>query len=141
MSTTITLKNNALTVSSIILLSILAIVLYSFYDTRCLAALCIIRLLHFLFLMFIVLGPFIFKKKQELQLYIIISIFMMIHWVVASDVCALTLAEQYITGRCSDDTFIGQIVKPVYNITNKQITLIAVLLLMFAIVKYIYCSP
>ena len=125
-----------ITSSTVILSILLLIILYSLYDTKCLLSLCIIRFLHIMFIIFIIFGPFLFKTREELMFYIIVSTFMMLHWIIANDMCALTLAEQYITGRKSDDTFIGQIVKPIYNITNKQITMISVLLLLVAVGKY-----
>lgn len=73
-----------------------------------------------------------------LLFYIMISLFTMLHWIVSNDTCALTLMEQFLTGRKSDDTFIGKIVKPIYNISNKQITAIAIFLLIIAIVKLIF---
>ncbi len=124
----------------LIILFLLSIV-YSFCNTECTIALCIIRMVHALFVLYIVLGPFVTdditpKSKDFLKCYIIISSFTIFHWIIANDTCALTLLEQYLTGRTSEKTFIGKIVKPVYNITNKQITVITVLLLLIAIVKY-----
>ncbi len=121
-----------------ILLLILSSILYSLYDTNCLIALCIIRIMHCLMILFILLGPFIFTSKLYLQFYLMISAFMLFHWIISNDTCALTLVEQLITGRKSEETFIGKIVKPVYNVTNKQITIIALILFIFAGVKYTY---
>ena len=67
-----------------------------------------------------------------------ISIFLMIHWYLMEDTCLLTLIEEKITGRKSSDTFIGRIVKPVYNITSSTIIIITVLLLVFVLCKCIY---
>ena len=61
----------------------------------------------------------------------------MLHWVISSDKCALTIMEEFITGRKTEETFIGKIVRPVYNITNKQITILSIVLLIIAISKYI----
>lgn len=110
-----------------------------FYSTTSLLSLCIVRLLHSIFVLFILIGPFILNKKEDLLLYIIVSLFMMIHWIVSNDTCLLTVIEQCITGRKSDETFIGKIVKPVYNISNNQIKIISILLVLVAIVKYIRC--
>ena len=55
-----------------------------------------------------------------------------------NDTCALTLLEKYLTGRNDCDTFIGRIVKPVYNISNNNIVFITLSLLTFSSLKYIY---
>lgn len=122
----------------ILCLLLILIVLYSFYNTSCFAAICIIRFLHLLVVLFVLIGPFVIYSKIGLQFYIAMIGFIMIHWVLLNDTCCLTLVEQFLTGRKSEDTFIGKIVKPVYNVTNKQINIIAILLLLFAILKYVY---
>lgn len=61
---------------------------------------------------------------------------MFLHWICLNDTCALTMLEQYITGKKSNETFIGRIVNPVYNISNVEIQLLTFLLLCLAIYKY-----
>lgn len=116
---------------------LILILLYSFYNTSCFFAICIINFLHLLVLLFVFIGPFVISTKSGLYFYIAIMIFIMIHWVLLNDTCCLTMLEQYVTGRKSEDTFIGKIVKPVYNITSREINIIAILLLIFAILKCI----
>jgi len=96
-----------------------------------------IQFLHLLLCLFIILGPFFIKDKEILIFYILVVSFIIFHWVLSSDVCALTLLEQWITGNSSESTFIGRIVKPVYNVTNKHITCITVFLLLIAITRLI----
>lgn len=95
----------------------------------------IIQLLHLLLCLFIIFGPFFINNKDTLIIYIVLVSFIILHWILSSDVCALTLLEQYITGESSDYTFVGRLVKPVYNITNRHIIIITVGLLLFAIIK------
>jgi hypothetical protein len=110
---------------------------YCFKKTDSIPAGALIKLLHFLFIMFIILGPFILHTKLQLQFYLIVSGFTMIHWILMQDKCALTLLEQFISGRHSDETFIGKIVKPVYNITSKEIFAITMVLFIIVIIKYL----
>ena len=70
-----------------------------------------------------------------LIVYSICVSFIIFHWILSSDVCALTLLEQWVTGKNSDSTFIGRIVKPIYNVTNKHITCITISLLLIAIIR------
>jgi hypothetical protein len=60
---------------------------------------------------------------------------MMFHWIVVNDTCALTLAEQYVSGRQTEDTFTGSLVKPVYNIQHKHIWYVTIFLLIFSVSK------
>jgi hypothetical protein len=131
-------KNQNIIIAKTIVLFLLLTICYCFYDTECSIAVSFIRFIHLLFILFMILGPFIFNTKLSLLFYIMISIFTMLHWIVVNDTCALTLIEQFLTGRKSDDTFIGKIVKPVYNISNKQITKTTIFLLIIAIMKLIF---
>ena len=83
----------------------------------------------------IIIGPFIINDKCLLIVYSICVSFIIFHWILSSDVCALTLLEQWVTGKNSDSTFIGRIVKPIYNVTNKHITCITISLLLIAIIR------
>lgn len=122
----------------IILLSIFLLLLYCLYDTCCYISLAIIRLIHLCVIFFIIAGPFFIHEKMLLQFYILCNSFIMLHWIISNDLCALTLIEQAITGRSSSETFIGKIVKPVYNIQRKDVQVITFSLLVFALCKYLY---
>ena len=122
----------------LVFLLLILIICYSFYNTSCFFATCIIRFLHLLVIIFVIIGPFIFTCKMTLLFYISMVVFIMIHWFLMNDTCFLTLMEQFFTGRKSEDTFIGKIVKPVYNITSREINNITIMLLLFAISKCIY---
>lgn len=128
-------RNTSLKIVTII---ILASIVYSFYDTNCIPAVCFIRVIHFSVILFVITGPFIINDKPLLSLYILIVAFIVFHWLLSNDSCVLTLVEQKITGRKSNDTFIGKIVKPIYNVSNSQISYSTFLLLILAILKYFY---
>lgn len=114
----------------------LFIFLYSLYDVDSTIAVLLIRFLHLLFVLYITLTPFLAKTKHELQFYFLVSVFTMFHWIVMRDECILTLIEQKISGRTSENTFIGRVVKPVYNISNKEVTIIIIILLGIAVWRY-----
>ena len=95
----------------------------------------VIQVIHFLFVLFVLFTPFI--GGQLLLTYHFITIpFMLFHWVTNNDTCALSLLESVITGNTEDKTFIGRIVKPIYNghIQSKHYYWICALL--FAITTY-----
>ena len=123
---------------NIIVFIIICLILFMLRNTAVLTCVTVkvIQFLHLLLCLFVVLGPFIIKQKEILAFYIFIILFIMFHWVLANDTCALTLLEQFITGKPSNETFVGRLVKPVYNVTNKHIMAATVCLLVIAIVRW-----
>lgn len=80
----------------------------------------IIIILHVLLVAFIFLTPFV-GSNYFLLLHSIIVPFIMIHWILNDNTCALTIIEQQIRSQIygknisNDDCFIGKLVKPVYD--------------------------
>lgn len=100
----------------------------------------IIRLLHIGIILFILLIPF-YDIPGYLLLHIVSCISLLIHWNMNSDICFLTLVENYIRNIPYHDTLIYQIVSPLYNIEeyklNKIIWLLTTTLLFISINKFI----
>lgn len=102
----------------------------------------IIAVLHFLFICFISLG-WLSNKPIILIAHAFICFFLMVHWLTKSDMCALTLLESYFRDIPHDDTFMKQLVSPLYVITNKQceiISWIVVIIVMCISISKIYKS-
>lgn len=95
----------------------------------------LIQSIHLILCIAIIIGPFIINDKSLLIVYIICVSFIIFHWFLSSDVCALTLLEQWVTGKNSESTFIGRIVKPIYNVTNNHVTCITIILLLISIIR------
>ena len=87
----------------------------------------LIRAIHLAFILFMVLTPF-FGNEHHLTVHALVSISLFLHWLTNNDTCALSVTESLITGENTNETFIGKIVGPVYNVNSKQIWLITVLL-------------
>jgi len=98
----------------------------------------LIQLVHLLLCLFIVLGPFFIKDKEILIVYVLMVSFIIFHWVISSDVCALTLLEQWVTGKPSEFTFVGRLVNPVYNVKNRHIMVFTVILLLIAFTRLVH---
>jgi hypothetical protein len=98
-----------------------------------------VRILHFLFLLFMVLTPF-FGNEFLLTYHFITAPFLLLHWITNNDTCALTLIESKITGIKEINTFTGSIIKPIYNahFTNKHFYWITVLLFMITTYRLWY---
>jgi hypothetical protein len=79
----------------------------------------VVRVLHFVLVLYIILVPF-FGPKSFLELHAIIIPFIMIHWALNDSTCFLTELEKKFTNKTSDgETFIGRLVSPVYTFKTK----------------------
>lgn len=74
----------------------------------------IIQIIHIMIRIFIVAVPFI-GDEYWLTLHFITIPFIMLHWVANQTVCILTEIESAVRGCPQVDTFIGQIVIPIYK--------------------------
>ena len=104
----------------------------SFYLTQ------FIQLIHVLIVFYFVITPFITNNKQRLLEYIVLTTFLIFHWITNNDTCALTQIESFITNKHENETFIGKIIKPVYNISDLEIYIVMLLLLLFSLYKFYF---
>ena len=75
----------------------------------------IIQVIHILVRIFIVATPFL-GNEYYLSLHLVIIPFIMLHWFTNQTVCALTELEKIVRGGCLDEeTFFGQIMTPIYK--------------------------
>jgi hypothetical protein len=99
-----------------------------------------IRLLHILLVLFILIAPFT-DTPGYLVLHIALSISLLTHWVGNSDICSLSLLESKLRGNAYNETFMHQIVSPVYKIndtTLSKISYIVVITLMIVSMYKLY---
>ena len=84
------------------------------------ALLYLINILHLLLVIFIVITPFL-NTNYYLLLHVIIVPFILLHWIMNNNICALTVAEYYITEIVTgkpvekEDSFFARLVEPVYD--------------------------
>lgn len=83
-----------------------------------------IRLLHILLVLFILIAPFT-NTPGYLILHITLSISLLTHWVGNSDICSLSLLESKLRGNAYSETFMHQIVAPVYKINETSLSKIS----------------
>lgn len=102
----------------------------------------IIFIIHLIFLIYMVVFPFITKDSFQLFFHAILLGFIMLHWLMNSDTCALTEIEFWFrktfTNGFSDkrgDTFFGKLISPIYNIQVIEIYKLTILLTLFTIHK------
>jgi hypothetical protein len=85
----------------------------------------LIMFIHVICILFIIVVPFT-NNLLFLLLHSIIVPFMIFHWILNNNTCALTLMEQSI--RCklygtypnSNECFIGNIIEPIYDVTQNH---------------------
>ncbi len=80
----------------------------------------IIFVIHLVFLLWILVVPFM-NDRRQLEFYSIVIPFIFYHWSVNDDTCALTQAEMYVTGRDKDETFMGRVVGPIYKMEENDV--------------------
>jgi hypothetical protein len=94
-----------------------------------------IAFLHLLFIVFVTTTPFITDSPFLLLYYCFILFFVMVHWYLNDDTCVLTLLESRLRGKKNTDTFMGRLLKPIYNVSSDEIKYIAIFLFIFAFLK------
>jgi len=83
----------------------------------------LIVLIHTLFVLFVVITPFS-NSNYFLLLHAIVVPFVMLHWLLNNNMCALTLFEkklrEKITGTITDkkECFTCKIIEPIYDFKN-----------------------
>jgi len=94
-----------------------------------------IALLHLLFIIFVVTTPFVTDNPFILLYYCFILFFVMIHWYLNNDTCVLTLIESKLRGKKDSETFMGRLLKPIYNVSSNEIKYFSLFLFIFAFLK------
>ena len=95
----------------------------------------IVRVMHYLFMIFMVLTPFV-GNELLLSYHFITVPFLLLHWITNNDVCALTLMESKLTGVPEDQTFTGSVIKPIYNMHLESKHYYWISILLFAVTIY-----
>lgn len=82
----------------------------------------VVRLLHILLILFIVVVPFVKRVHWTfLLLHTSASILLLLHWFAHEDTCALTYLESYLRGVPVKQSFMYDLVSPVYKIEDEQL--------------------
>ena len=93
----------------------------------------IVKIIHLLFVLFVLVAPFSTNRKI-LDFYIVLIPFLFLHWITNNDTCAFTELEKFLTNKQkNEDTFIGSIVSPIFKITNRDYYLITIVLFLIAL--------
>jgi hypothetical protein len=78
----------------------------------------IIQMIHLGFIAWMIYAPFS-GIDEHILMHAIICPFLMLHWIVNSNGCFLTMVEKHLRGlECDDESFIHKIVAPIYVIDD-----------------------
>ena len=79
----------------------------------------VILIIHVLLILFIVLTPVLTNHKMTLLLHLVACIGILMHWVMNSDQCVLTLIEQQLRGKTNrKETFMYNMLHPIFKISD-----------------------
>jgi hypothetical protein len=78
----------------------------------------VINIFHKIFILFMLVA-WMSNDIYHIILYAVTLLSLKTHWYTNDDTCALTLLEQQFTGVEKNESFINQIVSPVYKIKNE----------------------
>lgn len=79
----------------------------------------VISLVHKGFILYMLVG-WISGDIYANLFYMMCIVSMKAHWYMNDDTCALTIMEQMVTGVKKEESFINQIVNPIYKISDKD---------------------
>lgn len=94
-----------------------------------------IRIVHIIVVLLVVFVPFL-GNKEALKWYIVYIPFVVAHWILNDDTCILTLLEAYVSGKQNHETFVGQLIGPVYKVTDRMVYAVVFVLYCIAQVRY-----
>lgn len=93
----------------------------------------LIKVLHFLLIVFILVTPFC-GTEFMLSIHLIVIPMILLHWATNESICALTELEKWVSGKTDDDaTFFGRLVGPVYKFRTRADETLFLWVLMIAL--------
>lgn len=78
----------------------------------------IIQLIHILFLIYVIVTPFIEVSIDFRILYFWTLLSTIVHWIANDTTCFLTILEKKLMGKTDDQSFIYKLVSPVYDLSK-----------------------
>jgi len=80
---------------------------------------CIIWIIHFIYVLFVLITPWLsFKKYKQIKfIYIFMMPLMLLHWYTNNNICSLTLFEQTIRGT-NENCFTCKFINPIYDFSS-----------------------
>lgn len=97
----------------------------------------VIYTFHIFIVLFVLMAPFS-NIPAILILHIVSSISLIIHWLVNSNACILTILESQLRGISKDNTFSHQFISPIYDMSETKWSTFCYLITIFLIIVSVY---
>lgn len=97
----------------------------------------IIRIIHICIILYILLTPFIVTDESLLTIHVFCCIALLSHWYFNSDECILTLLESKLRGISTEESFINNIISPIYKTSYDFTTILTIILMIISFYKII----
>jgi len=95
----------------------------------------IIAFLHLILVILVISTPFLTDNILILLFYCFMVFSIMLHWITSNDMCILTLLESKLRNKKTNQTFMGRLIGPVYNVSKFEVRMITLALFLFALYK------
>ena len=95
----------------------------------------IIAFLHLILVILVISTPFLTDNVLLLLFYCFMVFSIMFHWITSNDMCILTLLESKLRNKKTNQTFMGRLIGPVYNVSKFEVRMITLALFLFAFYK------
>lgn len=92
---------------------------------------------HTFIILFVILAPFT-QIPAILILHITFAICLLMHWYTNSNTCSLTIMESYFRGLPNDNTFMHQLISPIYDVSSTDLNNIVHIVTYITLILSIY---
>ena len=97
----------------------------------------LVYLFHLLIIAFVCGGIFI-NLPNIVLLHLVFCASLLLHWYANNNICCLTTLEGYLFNRPYDQGMLHSCIGPMYDIQNREITMIVIGLLLISLFKLIW---
>ena len=92
-------------------------------------------IIHALFIVGFIITPFLTNDPMMLLLHIIIGFGIIVHWLLNSNMCVVTLLEHKLFNTPIDQTFTNRLIGKFFDIKDFHIQFVTYFCLTFSIIK------
>ena len=100
----------------------------------------VIRFIHLFMVICILYFALISRNRNLILVACILIPFIVAHWLTNNNTCCLTELEKYCRGICSEETFFGKLINPVYQVSNKNMYMGTVIVWIIGVFRLRICE-
>lgn len=102
----------------------------------------IIRTIHYTIIAYFCLAPFLETRRLQMLLYLILCLFLSLHWITNNNTCLLTQLENHYYGNTKisrEKGFLNNLINPIFEINDRHIYTILFIFFCIVLVRYLDC--